>query len=94
MNRTPQELLSQSDVIYSPEQVSEAIHALALQISQDFQDLSPIVLTVMNGGLYFAGQLLPKLNFPLEQDYVQASRYQNGTQGKEISWRTEPASQL
>lgn len=94
MNRTPQELLSQSDVIYSPEQVSDAIHALALQISQDLQDLSPIVLTVMNGGLYFAGQLLPKLNFPMEQDYVQASRYQNGTQGKEITWRTEPPSQI
>ena len=91
---SPQELLTDSEVIYSPQEVSDAIHASALQISQDLQDKSPLVLTVMNGGLYFAGQLLPKLNFPLEQDYVQATRYQGGVEGKEIVWRAEPTDKI
>lgn len=90
----PQELLANSEVIYSPQDVSDAIHALALQISQDLQSQLPLVLTVMNGGLYFAGQLLPKLNFPLEQDYVQATRYQGGVEGKEIAWRAAPSANI
>ena len=94
MNQSPQILLTNSELIYSPQEVSDAIHASALQISQDLQDKSPLVLTVMNGGLYFAGQLLPKLNFPLEQDYVQASRYQGGVEGREIDWRVEPTSKI
>ena len=94
MNLTPQQLLANSEVIYTPQQVSDVIDALALQINQDLCDKTPLVLTVMNGGLYFAGQLLPKLNLPLEQDYVQASRYQGGTQGKEISWQASPTDQV
>ena len=94
MNQSPQQLLANSEVIYSPQEVSDAIHALAFQISQDLQDQSPLVLTVMNGGLYFAGQLLPKLNFPLEQDYVQATRYQGGVEGKEIVWRATPTDKI
>jgi hypoxanthine phosphoribosyltransferase len=94
MNPDPQQLLSQSEVIYSPQQVVDAIQTLALQITQDLQDQAPLVLTVMNGGLYFAGQLLPKLNFPLQQDYVQATRYQGGVEGKEIYWRTEPTTKI
>ena len=94
VNSSPNQILSQSDVIYPPQEVSDAIHASALQISQDLQDKSPLVLTVMNGGLYFAGQLLPKLNFPLEQDYVQATRYQGGVEGKEIVWRAEPTDKI
>jgi hypoxanthine phosphoribosyltransferase len=94
MNPDPQQLLSQSEVIYSPQQVTDAIHGLALQINQDLQDQKPLVLTVMNGGLYFAGQLLPKLGFPLEQDYVQATRYQGAVEGKEIHWRTAPTAMV
>jgi hypoxanthine phosphoribosyltransferase len=94
MNHDPKQLLSQSEVIYNPQQVTDAIHALALQITQDLQDQAPLVLTVMNGGLYFAGQLLPKLGFPLEQDYVQATRYQGGLEGKEIYWRAEPTAKI
>ena len=94
MSPDPQQLLSQSEVIYSPQQVTDAIHGLALQINQDLQEQKPLVLTVMNGGLYFAGQLLPRLDFPLEQDYVQATRYQGGVEGKEIHWRIAPTAKV
>ena len=94
MNPDPQQLLSQSEVIYSPQQVADAIHGLALHITQDLKDQAPLVVTVMNGGLYFAGQLLPRLDFPLEQDYLQATRYQGGVEGKHIHWRTAPTAKV
>ena len=94
MNPDPQQLLSQSEVIYSHQEVADAIQAMAINITRDLQDQKPLVLTVMNGGLYFAGQLLPKLGFPLEQDYVQATRYQGGVEGKEIHWAHPPSEKI
>ena len=94
MDKNPHQLLSQSDVIYTQHQVDDAITLLASKISQALQDNSPLVLTVMNGGLYFAGQLISQLNFPLELDYIQASRYNADTVGREIAWRTEPTDQV
>ena len=47
-------------------------------------------MCVMGGAVVFSGQLLPKLNFPLEFDYVQASRYHNQTEGQNLVWKVEP----
>ncbi|NBX00767.1 MAG: hypoxanthine-guanine phosphoribosyltransferase, partial [Methylophilaceae bacterium] len=72
MKKTPQELLKKADLIYSKVEVDAAITLLATQISHDLHDKAPLVMTIMNGGLYFAGQLLPQLSFALETDYLQA----------------------
>ena len=42
----------------------------------------------MTGGDSFCGQLLPKLAFPLDFDYLHATRYGADTQGGKISWRS------
>src|SRR5690606_19796016 len=36
------------------------------------------------------GKLLPLLRFPLTLDYVHASRYGDGIDGREIHWKVEP----
>jgi len=94
MNNHPYLLRENSDLIYSQCEVDDAITRLAMLISQDLQDKLPLVLTVMNGGLYFAGQLLPKLHFPLEADYLQASRYSGETMGKIVQWHAQPTTQV
>lgn len=50
----------------------------------------PLILSVMGGAVVFTGQLLPRLRFPLEFDYVHVSRYGRGTQGGEITWQVRP----
>ena len=44
----------------------------------------------MNGGLYFSGQLLRYLDFPLQLSYLHASRYGNKTRGSDLQWQTRP----
>ena len=90
MNRTPEQLLLEADLIHSKAEVDSAITRIAIEVSVAMQGQAPLVLTVMNGGLYFAGQLLPQLAFPLESEYVQASRYGGETVGREVSWIAEP----
>jgi hypoxanthine-guanine phosphoribosyltransferase len=41
----------------------------------------------MTGGIVFCGQLLTRLDFPLDFDYLHATRYGPETQGGKISWR-------
>ena len=53
-----------------------------------------MVLCVMGGAVVFSGRLLPQLNFPLEFDYVQASRYHNQTQGQQLAWKVMPGNNV
>jgi basic membrane protein A len=39
----------------------------------------------MRGGLIFAGHLLPQLGFPVDVDYVDATRYGAATRGGELA---------
>lgn len=90
----PLQLLAQSERIHSAEAVQSAITRLAQEITQTLGDQQPVVMCVMGGGLVFAGQLLTALNFPLELDYVHASRYQNSTVGNTLHWQSMPKLDL
>jgi hypoxanthine phosphoribosyltransferase len=83
-------VLADADLIYPASEVASAIDRLATDISTRLCDSHPLVLTVMGGGIVFAGQLLPKLSFPLEHDYLHVTRYGPGTTGGELTWAVEP----
>lgn len=90
----PSQLLEQSELVHSAQQVQAAISRLSQEIAQVLADQKPVVMCVMGGGVVFAGQLLTELNFPLELDYVHASRYQNTTVGKTLHWQSMPKLDL
>ncbi len=81
-------------LLYDNQQILTALDRLAEQMNAVLDGEKPLVLCVMQGGLVFSGQLIPRLNCLLEIDYIHATRYQNGTTGAEISWKAEPASNL
>ncbi len=91
---SPQALLAQAEVIYTETQVAAAVGRLADEITQAMGASEPLVLCVMGGAVVFAGQLLPHLAFPLEFDYVQASRYHSGTSGQHLVWKVTPGENV
>src|SRR3954470_24902883 len=82
--------LRNSDLIASAEQVEGAVRRVAGEIEARLGGSYPLVLAVMGGAVVFAGQLLPMLRFPLDFDYVHASRYGQATRGAGIEWRVSP----
>src|SRR5262245_55353273 len=82
--------LEQSDLIASAAEVQAAVQRLAAEIEQQLAKKYPLVLAVMGGAVVFAGQILPLLRFPLDFDYVHASRYGAMTRGSRIEWRVKP----
>lgn len=67
---------------------------LAADITEECERKNPLVLCVMTGALIAVGALLPKLNFPLEVDYIHATRYQGKLAGGELEWRQLPSTSL
>jgi hypoxanthine phosphoribosyltransferase len=46
------------------------------------------------GAVVAVGRLLPKLSFPLEVDYIHATRYQGAMVGAELEWKQFPSTSL
>ena len=91
---SPRQLLEQAEIVYTAAEVDAAVQRMAGEISRSVGDSAPLVLCVMSGAAVFAGQLLPQLAFPLEFDYVQATRYRNRTRGEDIVWIVEPGENV
>ncbi|MEM9623611.1 MAG: hypoxanthine-guanine phosphoribosyltransferase [Pseudomonadota bacterium] len=79
-------LFSHAEEVCSAAQVDQAMDQTAVRITLDMQDLNPLVVTVMHGGLVCAGMLMRRLVFPLEQGYIHVSRYRQETEGGEFNW--------
>jgi hypoxanthine phosphoribosyltransferase len=74
-------------MLYGPDEVHQALDRLADGIEEELGATLPVILCVLTGGIIPAGHLLTRLAFPLEIDYLHASRYRGNTTGTdEISW--------
>ncbi|HWD22742.1 MAG TPA: hypoxanthine-guanine phosphoribosyltransferase [Burkholderiales bacterium] len=82
--------LEESELVASAEEVQAAVRRLASEIEQRLASAYPMVLAVMGGAVVFAGQLLPQLRFPLDFDYIHASRYGAATRGAGVDWKVSP----
>lgn len=85
-----QQILQQSEILFSSEQVQLALHKVAVEINAALSEAHPLVLSVMGGAVVFSGQLLPLLTFPLDFDYVHVSRYGDARQGGAMHWKVAP----
>lgn len=84
------QILRTAERLYDRETVAAAIARVAQEIARDLGDRYPLVLSVMGGAVVFTGQLLPLLNFPLDFDYVHATRYGDATCGRQLVWKVLP----
>jgi hypoxanthine phosphoribosyltransferase len=95
MNATdPHQYRQDADCLFSEADVSSAIVEVSAALNADYKNESPLVLSVMTGAVFFTGRLMPHLTFPFELDYVHATRYQSGVEGKEIKWIVRPKIEI
>ena len=97
MTTTPEDIRrvqAEAELLFDTQQIRATVDRLAEQITARLKDLDPVVLCVMNGALIPAGYLLTRLEFPLQVDFVHATRYGNETRGGELNWRVKPNCNL
>jgi hypoxanthine phosphoribosyltransferase len=83
-----------SSCLYTNKDVEAALDRMAKAITEKLQDKNPVLLCVMIGGLVPLGNLLLRLDFPLEVDYVHATRYRGDMKAQNLEWRVAPKASL
>lgn len=87
-------MLTEGELLVSENDVTAAIARIAREMTVELRDSNPVLICCMNGGLVFAGQLLTKLVFPLQVDYVHATRYGHEINGVALDWKVRPQIDL
>lgn len=95
MSVTPQQaaqVYREADCLHDKSAVEAAIAQMGAAITARLHDSNPLVLCVLTGGIIPMGQLLSHLDFPLQIDYLHATRYRGATSGGELCWLARPRS--
>lgn len=87
-------ILAEADCLHDEAEVVAALDHMGEAISARLSRLNPLVFVVMNGGIITAGQLLPRLPFPLQVSYLHATRYGDATTGQHLDWKVKPDAKL
>ena len=88
------EVFERSTLLFSKQEIDHALDNMAQDIEHKLADKNPVLLCVMIGGLVPLGHLMIRLKFPLEVDYVHATRYQGATTGGKLHWIVKPRPDL
>ena len=84
------EVFRKADCLFAEPQVEAALDNMAIAIRQQLADTNPVMVCLMNGGVVPFGKLLTRLPFPLQVDYVHATRYGARLKGGELEWIAGP----
>jgi len=85
---------AEADLLVTGEAIAASIESMAAEITATLSKEMPLVLCVLNGGMIPMAQLLLKLQFPLETDYLHATRYGKKSVGTNLSWWARPSSDI
>ena len=92
--REARDILQNAELICTADEVQAAVRRVAQGINAMLAEQQPLVLSVMGGAVVFTGQLLPLLEFPLDFDFLQVSRYGDEQQGGKLTWKVAPGDNV
>ncbi|HSW69818.1 MAG TPA: hypoxanthine-guanine phosphoribosyltransferase [Gammaproteobacteria bacterium] len=87
-------ILEKAECLYDFSELEKALDRMANEITEKLENENPLVICVMIGALIPAGHLLTRLHFPLEVDYIHATRYRGAVRGGDLHWLVEPRKPL
>jgi hypoxanthine phosphoribosyltransferase len=66
-------------ILFTRDEIEATINKLAAEIRQDYLTKHPILVAVLKGSFMFLADLIRRLDFPLEVEFVRLSSYGQGT---------------
>src|SRR5215469_8121354 len=86
--------LKTAELLHDRARLDAQIRGMGQAIDATLAGDVPVYLSVMHGGLIFAGALALAISNDLEFDYVHATRYRGGTQGQDLHWIKAPSARM
>ncbi len=84
----------ESREVVTADGIDQTLADMAKRIEAELGTADPVVLVVMNGGVFTAVRLCQHFDFPYEFSYVHASRYGKRLTGGAIEWHVKPDRKL
>ena len=88
------EVARRSTRLIDEREIEAALDSMAVAINAELADKNPLVICIMHGGLITSGKLATRLDFPLQLDYLHATRYRGETSGQDLQWKVFPSESL
>lgn len=88
------QVLARSIVVHDAAAVAAAYDRIAAAVTARLATRAPLVLAMMVGGMVPAAEVVRRLRFPFQLDYLHATRYRGGTAGRELRWVARPSQPL
>jgi len=73
-----------TEVLVTEQEIEAALDALASKLTRDYADKHPLLIGVLVGAFMFMADLVRRLDFPVEVDFVATCSYEDGTVGGEV----------
>jgi hypoxanthine phosphoribosyltransferase len=74
-------MIDDLEVLFSEQQIRERVRVLGRQITEDYQDRSLVLVTVLRGSVFFATDLSRQIKLTLSLDFLSISSYGEGSEG-------------
>ena len=71
-------------IIYSKEEIQDIIARLGNQISVDYAEKNPLVVTVLRGAFVFTADLIRAISVPCTVDFMAVSSYGDGVKSSGV----------
>ena len=63
------------DILYTKDQLAEAVKKLGQQITKDYEGKKPVMICILKGASVFFVDLIREIDLPLEIDFMVVSSY-------------------
>lgn len=67
-------------VLYSQQDIEKAIDRLSRQLTEEYRDKRPIILSVLSGAILFTVDMIEKMDIMAQLDFIDVSTYFGGTE--------------
>jgi hypoxanthine phosphoribosyltransferase len=88
------DIMAKAECLHDMTAINQALDKMGDEITEALGKTNPIVICVMTGAVVAFGHLLTRLHFPLQVDYIHATRYRGSTRGGDLHWLVEPRLDL
>ena len=81
-------------VLIEPESIEEKVEDLARQLTEDYRGKDLVVIGVLRGAFIFVADLVRKMDFPFEVDFLALSSYEGSASGGSFKVQSNFRSQI
>ena len=64
------------EVFISKENIAKRVREISLQISENFHDTNPVIISILNGAFIFTADIIRELDIDCEVDFIKISSYE------------------